>query len=144
MWATPCEFMSSEMCRQRRPRSDCAFAQSDQCLRCPLTESLGNTECISGKQRPVWYFVHTEDDPKLRISCMFEDIFAWHGPCKRATVQGESRIAETYCSYKGHYCTFVQYAMSLHCSFLPNLTEIFAIPLHRLTIEHVRWKLVSF
>ena len=28
------------ICGQRRPRSACAFAQADQGLRCPLTESM--------------------------------------------------------------------------------------------------------
>ena len=32
------------MCGQRRPRSDCAFAQSDQGLRCLLSESLVTVE----------------------------------------------------------------------------------------------------
>ena len=41
-----------DMCGQRRSRSDCADAQSDQGLCCPLTSSLGRTECINGKQGP--------------------------------------------------------------------------------------------
>ena len=28
-----------------------AFAQADQCLHCPLTESLDTTECINGERR---------------------------------------------------------------------------------------------
>ena len=32
------------VCGQRRRRSDCASAQSDQSLRCPLAESLGSIE----------------------------------------------------------------------------------------------------
>ena len=39
------------ICGQRRPRSACAFAQSDQDLRCPLTESLETVKYISGGQR---------------------------------------------------------------------------------------------
>ena len=39
------------MCGQRRPRSDCADAQSDLGHHCPLTESLHTTECMNGKQR---------------------------------------------------------------------------------------------
>ena len=35
---------------QRRPRSYCADAQSDQGLRCPLPESLATTECVNGEQ----------------------------------------------------------------------------------------------
>ena len=43
------EKVSSVICGQRRPRSACASAQSDQDLRCPLTESLDTIECINGK-----------------------------------------------------------------------------------------------
>ena len=42
----------SSICGQRRPRSACASAQTDQGLRCPLTESLDTTECINGEQIP--------------------------------------------------------------------------------------------
>ena len=44
--------LSSGISGQRRPRSACAFAQSDQGLHCPLTESVATTKCINGKQRP--------------------------------------------------------------------------------------------
>ena len=40
------------MRRQRRPRSDCADAHSDQGFRCPLSESLATIRCINGEQRP--------------------------------------------------------------------------------------------
>ena len=36
------------ICGQRRPRSDCAPAQSDLGLHCPLAESLDSTECMNG------------------------------------------------------------------------------------------------
>ena len=40
-----------DICGQRRPRSDCASALSDQGLHCPLTESsLDTTECMNGDQ----------------------------------------------------------------------------------------------
>ena len=44
-WGAPSKNASSGICRQRRPRSACVSAQSDQDLFCPLTESLGTTEC---------------------------------------------------------------------------------------------------
>ena len=53
IWAMPCENVSLGICGQRRPRSACAFAQSDQGLHCPLTESLDSTECTNGEQRPA-------------------------------------------------------------------------------------------
>ena len=34
------------MCGQRMPRSDCAYAQSDQGICCPLTESMATVEYI--------------------------------------------------------------------------------------------------
>ena len=45
--ALPCETVCSGICGQRRPRSACASAQSDQGLRCPLTDSLDTTEYMS-------------------------------------------------------------------------------------------------
>ena len=43
---------SSGICGQRRPRSACASAQSDQGLQCPLTEKPDTTICMNGEQRP--------------------------------------------------------------------------------------------
>ena len=51
-WAAPCKNLSLGICRQQRPRSACASAQSDQGLHCMLTESLDTTECKNGEQRP--------------------------------------------------------------------------------------------
>ena len=39
---------SYAICGQSSPRSDCAFAQSDQGLHCPLTESFGSKDKKSG------------------------------------------------------------------------------------------------
>ena len=38
-WTAPCENVSLSIYGQKRSRSDCASAQSDQGLHCPLTES---------------------------------------------------------------------------------------------------------
>ena len=66
---------------QRKPRSACASAQSDQGLHCPLTESLDTTECMNGKQRPGWDFAHVQDDVYPHILQILEDtFFAWRGP----------------------------------------------------------------
>ena len=43
-WAMPCENMYSGIWGQPRPRSACAYMQSDQGLHCPLTEKLDTTE----------------------------------------------------------------------------------------------------
>ena len=52
IWAAPCKNVSSGICGQRRPRSACASAQSDQGLWYPLTESLDTIECINGW---IWF-----------------------------------------------------------------------------------------
>ena len=52
IWGTQCKSVSSGIGGHRRPRSDCASAQSDQGLHCPLTESVDTTECIIGEQMP--------------------------------------------------------------------------------------------
>ena len=44
--------MSRGICGWRRPRSDCASAQSDQDFHCLLTESLDTTECMNEEQSP--------------------------------------------------------------------------------------------
>ena len=51
VWAAPCENSYSGACGERRPRSACASAQSDQGLHFLLTEPLKTTECINGEQR---------------------------------------------------------------------------------------------
>ena len=79
-WAVACENVSLDICGQQRPRSDCASAQSDQGLYCPLTESLDTICCIHTEKRSACYFVHAPDYLNLRISGMFEvGIFAWSG-----------------------------------------------------------------
>ena len=70
IWAAPCENEFSGIFGQRRPRSDCAFAQSDQDLHCPLTE------CKNGKQKPRWYYAHSQNDLKMRILGMFDCTFS--------------------------------------------------------------------
>ena len=57
-----CVNVFAGICGQQRPRSDCASAQSDLGLYCPLTESLDTTECMNGQQRPGWCFAHAQDD----------------------------------------------------------------------------------
>ena len=59
-WTAPCANVSSGICGQRRPRLDCASAQSDLGLRCPLAESLDTRECMNGEQRLGLYFAHLQ------------------------------------------------------------------------------------
>ena len=60
--APPCENVSSGIYGQRRPRSDCADAQSDQNHRCPLTESFDTIAFINWEQMPRWDFAHARDE----------------------------------------------------------------------------------
>ena len=62
IWASPCENVSLDICGQRRPWSDCASAQSNQGLHCPLIELLDTTEFKNGEQRSERYFAHMQDD----------------------------------------------------------------------------------
>ena len=73
IWAARCESVSSGICGQRRPRSACASAHSDQGLRCPQTESL-DTKGVNGKQMHLAYLSACDVNPyNLR---MFEDTFS--------------------------------------------------------------------
>ena len=79
-WAVPCENVSSGICGQRRSKSACASAQSDQGLPCPLPESLDTTECMNGKQRPEWYFARAQVDLNRHLEHARRQFFAWRGP----------------------------------------------------------------
>ena len=46
--AAQCKNVYTGICGQRKPRSACASAPSDQGLRCPDTESLDTIECFNG------------------------------------------------------------------------------------------------
>ena len=61
-WVEPCEKAFSSTYGQQRPRSACASAQSDQGLRCPLTESLVTIWCINGEGMPGWDFAQAWDE----------------------------------------------------------------------------------
>ena len=82
--AQPCSLIRAfavheNICRQRRPRSDCPSTQSDQGLHCPLTESLDTTECMNREQSPRWYFAHAQDDLNLLIFASLKALY----PLKR-------------------------------------------------------------
>ena len=72
-WAASCENVSPGICAQRRARSACASAQSDQGLHCPLTESLNTTECMNGAQRTGRNFA--QDDVNLLFLHVLEGNF---------------------------------------------------------------------
>ena len=70
IWDAPCENVSSGICVQRKPRSDCVSAD----FHCPLTISLDTTECVNGEQRPGLYFARAQDDLYLLNLRMLEGI----------------------------------------------------------------------
>ena len=58
----------------------CGSAQSDQCLRCPLTESLDTMKCINGEQIPRWDFAQAWDESKaVHFAHARRHLFAWRG-----------------------------------------------------------------
>ena len=79
IWAAPCENVTLGKCGQRRPRSACASAQSDQGLHCPLTESWDTIKCFNGDQMSGWDFAYMytymQDDVNPHIMRMFHGIF---------------------------------------------------------------------
>ena len=54
--------MSLGICRQQRPSSDCASAQSDQDLCCLLIELFDRIECVNEEQMPGGDIVHVRDE----------------------------------------------------------------------------------
>ena len=64
------------MCGQRRPRSDCANAQTDHGLRCPLTEVADTIECINGEQMPGHDFAHARvESESVHFVCIRRRLF---------------------------------------------------------------------
>ena len=61
---------------QRRSRSACASAQSDQGLHCPLTESSGTIKCINGKREFAKRLCMREMNLNLCICRLLEDTFS--------------------------------------------------------------------
>ena len=74
--APPCENLSSNICGQRRPKLDCASAQSDQGHHCPQTESLDTIEWFNGEEMLKWDFAQVQDDVNLHILRMLEGTFS--------------------------------------------------------------------
>ena len=85
IWTAPRENVSFGICEQWRPWSDCASAQSDQGLHCPLTELLGTIECINVEHMPRWQFAHAWDESEsVHFAHARKGIFAWRGPQMRS------------------------------------------------------------
>ena len=66
---------------QRRSRSDCMDAQSDQGLRCPQTESLDTIEFCNVQEMPGWDYACARWCLNLHILRIFKGtFFYWRGP----------------------------------------------------------------
>ena len=52
------------------------MSQSDQGLRCPLTESLNTTECMNRERRPGWDYAQAQDELNLRSLSIYEGTFS--------------------------------------------------------------------
>ena len=76
IWATPFENVTSGICGQRRPRSACASAQSDQSLRCPQTESFDAIDVSVEKMKSGWDFTHEQEDVNPHTLRMLEGTFS--------------------------------------------------------------------
>ena len=76
----------SGICEQRRPRSACASAQSDQGLRFPLTEWLVTIKCISGKQMPGWDCACADKTETPHFVHVRRHLFAWRDPYKKGFI----------------------------------------------------------
>ena len=64
-----------------RTASACASTQSDQGLRCSLTESLKTIECFNGEQMSTWDFAHVcEECICVHFAHARRYIFAWRDP----------------------------------------------------------------
>ena len=86
---------SSGICGQRRPRSDCASAQSDQGLQCPLKESLDTREWMNGEQRPMW--LRMRRMIWICAYCAFSKLrfhFAWPNKKKNDSILLPSYVSE--------------------------------------------------
>ena len=94
IWALLSENVSSSICGQRRPRSDCADAQSDQGIRCPLTESLDTKECMNGKQKPGLFCACAGWSESAHFTHVWRYFFAWHGPytVRKNGIGGVARV----------------------------------------------------
>ena len=64
------------ICGQRRSRSECAFAQSDQDLRCPLKESFDSIN-VSVESKCLNETAHARDESE---PVHFAHVFRMHWP----------------------------------------------------------------
>ena len=69
-------------CADSEDQDQPAFAQADQGLHCPLTESLDTTECINGERRSGRFVCACAGwSESARFLQVRRHFFAWSGPC---------------------------------------------------------------
>ena len=79
----PCKNVSSDICGQRRPRSACAFAQSNQGLRCPQSEQLNTIKRFNIEQIAGGHFAHAWGiSESIHFAHARRHTFAFFGPRK--------------------------------------------------------------
>ena len=73
--------VSSGICGQRRPRSVCVSAQSNQGLHYPLTESLDTIKCINLEKMSGYESAHARNESEsVHFAHVRRYIFAGRGP----------------------------------------------------------------
>ena len=116
-----CENVSSDICGQRRPRSNCASTQSDQGLRCSQIESLTTTECFNEEQMPEWGFAHVRDNVNPHISRMLKGTYWLYAAhiivCIEKLYQLLLYIATSKTLSSVKFCLVKQYIFGLGCNF---------------------------
>ena len=118
--ALQCDNVFWGICAQQRPRSACAFAQSDQGIHCPVTESLDTIECISGEQMPGWHFVHVWNEfESVHFAHARRHIFTWCGP--HSVDQDQTANGAVW---SGSTLSAIQPVDFRHITSSPNLLKI--------------------
>ena len=80
IWAAPCKNVSLGLFGQRWPRSACAFVQSDQGLRCPLTEHWTIQTVSMGSKYPDETLHIWDESESVHCAHARRHNVAWRGP----------------------------------------------------------------
>ena len=78
IWAAPCENVSSDICRQRRPWSDCAVWSGSPLSAKRIIKYYRMYEWRAKARMKLLCHVHAQNDLNLRILRMFEGKLSLH------------------------------------------------------------------
>ena len=140
----------AKTCFQAYADSD---VQSDQGIRCLLTESLDTTECMNGEEKPRWYFVHAQDDLNLCILLMFERFYFSLDADQITIPLGTHWLYEFFSQPDHVYSWFwstllVQEIFMVHIliykQYKINCTDVLQIPSTYFFAKHLLKGIVSF